>query len=137
MSLEDSNIIPPAGTLNKTKKPSENGRLSVSSEDSNIIPPVGTLNKQKGPPKWNTFCEFGGLEYYPPCGDAQQNKKALQSGILFVSLEDSNIIPLRGRSTKQKSPPKTEDFFVSSGGLEPSTNGLKGHCSAIELRAHL
>ena len=24
---------------------------------------------------------------------------------------------------------------VSAGGLEPSTNGLKGHCSAIELRA--
>ena len=25
---------------------------------------------------------------------------------------------------------------VSAEGLEPSTNGLKGHCSAIELRAH-
>lgn len=25
---------------------------------------------------------------------------------------------------------------MSAGGLEPSTNGLKGHCSAIELRAH-
>ncbi len=26
-------------------------------------------------------------------------------------------------------------FFVSAEGLEPSTNGLKGRCSAIELRA--
>jgi hypothetical protein len=25
---------------------------------------------------------------------------------------------------------------VSAGGFEPSTNGLKGHCSAVELRAH-
>jgi hypothetical protein len=25
---------------------------------------------------------------------------------------------------------------VSAKGLEPLTNGLKGHCSAIELRAH-
>ncbi len=25
--------------------------------------------------------------------------------------------------------------FVSAKGLEPLTNGLKGHCSAIELRA--
>ena len=26
-------------------------------------------------------------------------------------------------------------LFVSAEGLEPSTNGLKGRCSAIELRA--
>lgn len=26
---------------------------------------------------------------------------------------------------------------VSAAGLEPATNGLKGHCSAIELRAHV
>jgi hypothetical protein len=26
-------------------------------------------------------------------------------------------------------------FFVSAAGLEPATNGLKGHCSTIELRA--
>ena len=25
---------------------------------------------------------------------------------------------------------------MSAEGLEPSTNGLKGHCSTIELRAH-
>jgi hypothetical protein len=29
----------------------------------------------------------------------------------------------------------TGDFFVSAKGLEPLTNGLKGHCSTIELRA--
>jgi hypothetical protein len=27
-------------------------------------------------------------------------------------------------------------YLVSAEGLEPSTNGLKGHCSTIELRAH-
>ena len=35
---------------------------------------------------------------------------------------------------------KTTEFsvvFMSSEGIEPSTNGLKGHCSAIELRARL
>jgi hypothetical protein len=26
-------------------------------------------------------------------------------------------------------------YLVSARGLEPPTNGLKGHCSAIELRA--
>ena len=26
-------------------------------------------------------------------------------------------------------------LLVSAAGLEPATNGLKGHCSAIELRA--
>lgn len=35
----------------------------------------------------------------------------------------------------QKNPLKS-GFFVSAEGLEPSTNGLKGRCSAIELRAH-
>ena len=29
-----------------------------------------------------------------------------------------------------------EDFSVSAERLELSTNGLKGHCSTIELRAH-
>ena len=28
-------------------------------------------------------------------------------------------------------------FEVSAAGLEPATNGLKGHCSTIELRARL
>lgn len=27
-------------------------------------------------------------------------------------------------------------LLVSAKGLEPLTNGLKGHCSTIELRAH-
>jgi hypothetical protein len=35
---------------------------------------------------------------------------------------------------KQKDPPAV-DLLVSVEGLEPSTNGLKGHCSAIELHA--
>ncbi len=26
---------------------------------------------------------------------------------------------------------------MSAAGLEPATNGLKGHCSAFELRAHV
>lgn len=47
-----------------------------------------------------------GTEYHPPCGDAQQKK------ILT-----------------------TEDLPVSAEGIEPSTNGLKGRCSTIELRA--
>jgi thioredoxin 1 len=37
---------------------------------------------------------------------------------------------------KQKSS-KKEDLLVSAEGVEPSTNSLKGYCSAIELRAHL
>ena len=47
-----------------------------------------------------------GIEYHLPCGDHQQK-------ILLV-----------------------EDLLVSAEGIEPSTNGLKGRCSAIELRAH-
>jgi hypothetical protein len=35
----------------------------------------------------------------------------------------------------KKSPLGKEDFLVSAERLELSTNGLKGHCSAIELRA--
>jgi hypothetical protein len=31
---------------------------------------------------------------------------------------------------------KTESYPVSAGRLELPTNGLKGHCSTIELRAH-
>ncbi len=30
-----------------------------------------------------------------------------------------------------------EDFLMSAEGIEPSTNGLKGRCSAIELRARV
>ena len=37
---------------------------------------------------------------------------------------------------KTKSPSTSEGLSVSAEGLEPSTNGLKGRCSAIELRAH-
>jgi hypothetical protein len=44
---------------------------------------------------------------------------------LFTERGETRIpSPLRGLTSK-----------VSAEGLEPSTNGLKGHCSAIELRA--
>ncbi len=35
---------------------------------------------------------------------------------------------------KQKIPGISGDFAVNAGRLELPTNGLKGHCSAIELR---
>lgn len=35
-----------------------------------------------------------------------------------------------------KKTPEKQGFFVSAEGFEPSANGLKGHCSAVELRAH-
>ena len=34
-----------------------------------------------------------------------------------------------------KNPVLQRDYFMSAAGLEPATNGLKGHCSTIELRA--
>ena len=37
--------------------------------------------------------------------------------------------------SQQKNHPDEDDFFMSAEGLEPSTNGLKGRCSTIELRA--
>ena len=39
---------------------------------------------------------------------------------------------------EQKSPAgnKLDFFLVGRLGLEPRTNGLKGHCSTIELTAH-
>ena len=53
------------------------------------------------------FCERGGgRTSSPPVGTL--NKKVLQ----------------------------VEDSLVSAEGVEPSTNSLKGYCSAIELRAH-
>ncbi len=54
------------------------------------------------------FVSAGAFEYHPSCGDAQPKQRSLPSGRLLVS----------------------------AGGFEPSTNGLKGHCSAVELRAH-
>ena len=35
----------------------------------------------------------------------------------------------------QTKTPPDGGFFVSALGFEPRTNGLKGHCSTIELRA--
>ena len=40
-----------------------------------------------------------------------------------------------GLAAKKRIPRKEDSFFVSAERLELSTNGLKGHCSAIELRA--
>ena len=54
------------------------------------------------------------------------------SGIASGKNKNALAMTFENKKALQK-----EDFFVSSGGLEPSTNGLKGHCSAIELRAHL
>ena len=42
--------------------------------------------------------------------------------------------PVREPTTEQQ-PPYMAATLVSAEGFEPSTNGLKGHCSAIELRA--
>ena len=44
-------------------------------------------------------------------------------------------VPLWVRSTKQKTSLRMFLILVSAEGLEPSTNGLKGRCSTIELRA--
>jgi hypothetical protein len=42
------------------------------------------------------------------------------------------------REDRIKNPSKIEGFLsMSVEGLEPPTNGLKGHCSTIELHAHL
>ena len=35
----------------------------------------------------------------------------------------------------KKEPVVFTDSLMSAAGIEPATNGLKGHCSAIELRA--
>ena len=37
----------------------------------------------------------------------------------------------------ENEPLSYKDSFVSAAGIEPATNGLKGHCSAIELHARL
>ncbi len=52
-----------------------------------------------------------------------------------VSTVDLNIIAL-ARHLKSKAALSAADKIVSAERLELSTNGLKGHCSAIELRAH-
>jgi hypothetical protein len=47
--------------------------------------------------------------------------------------------PLRYRltSVRRTSVSRRVKQLVSAEGIEPSTNGLKGRCSAIELRARL
>src|SRR3990172_11170647 len=74
VSAEGSNIIPPVGTLNKTKS-LPNGRLSCDRGGVEYHPPVGTLNKTKSLPNGRLSCECGGGGISSPCGDTQQNKK--------------------------------------------------------------
>jgi hypothetical protein len=63
------------------------------------------------------------------------NQKILPQGGFSVSAEDFEYHPLNGDPQTKKSSCE-EDFQVSAEEFESSTNGLKGHCSAIELRAH-
>ena len=63
-------------------------------------------------------------------------KKTLANESLLVSAEGIEYHPSCG-GTQQKRPSQSESLLVSAEGIEPSTNGLKGRCSAIELRAHL
>jgi hypothetical protein len=64
-----------------------------------------------------------------------KNKTTSLLRCCFVSAEGSNIISSMETHNK-KAFNINEDFFVSAEGIEPSTNGLKGRCSTIELRAH-
>ena len=59
--------------------------------------------------------------------------KALPKEDQVVSALGFEYHPLMG-TQNQKTLPK-EDQVVSALGFEPRTNGLKGHCSAVELRA--
>lgn len=60
---------------------------------------------------------------------------------IFVSIKTkgaqsggSNFTPSTGALNQTKTP-RREFILVSAKGLEPLTNGLKGRCSTIELRA--
>ena len=53
----------------------------------------------------------------------------------FVSERGEIRIPYPEWGPSNKNPPQREDSSVSAERFELSTNGLKGHCSAIELRA--
>ena len=52
----------------------------------------------------------------------------------FVNAGKLEYHPSMGLPTKTKTPGFSGDFAVNAGRLELPTNGLKGHCSAIELR---
>ena len=47
-----------------------------------------------------------------------------------------SVNSLRAWTVGNEKPPLRRFWKVSAEGLEPATNGLKGHCSTIELRAH-
>ena len=71
-----------------------------------------------------------GIEYHPPVGT--HNKKILLLEDFDERGGDRISSPLRGRTTKKSS---CWRISMSAEGIEPSTNSLKGCCSAIELRA--
>ena len=61
-------------------------------------------------------------------------KKSSTKGGFSVSAEGIEYHPPVGTLNKKSS--TKGGFSVSAEGIEPSTNGLKGRCSTIELRAH-
>ena len=66
-----------------------------------------------------------------------QNKKPVKAkvsakGLEFLSPEEGTLTNMGVRLQNKK----LVKVKVSAKGLEPLTNGLKGHCSTIELRAH-
>lgn len=48
---------------------------------------------------------------------------------------DRSHLPVASPRPLQADLPSYGEVYVSAGGFEPPTNGLKGHCSAVELRA--
>ncbi len=77
-----------------------------------------------------------GIQYHPSRGNVQPKQKSLPNGRPLVSAGGFEYHPSCGDARPKQKAFRGEDFFpVSAGGFEPSTNGLKGHCSAVELRA--
>ncbi len=71
------------------------------------------------------FCERGGVEYHPPCGDTQQNKKPSKMEDSLVSAEGVEYHPPCGDTQQNKKPSKMEDSLVSAEGRISSP--LWGH----------
>ena len=74
------------------------------------------------------------VEYHPLMGALNQTKSPPMRRA-FVSAKRVEYHPLMGALNQTKCPPMRR-AFVSAKRVELLTNGLKGHCSAIELRAH-
>src|SRR5512136_2566264 len=60
------------------------------------------------------------------------NRFVVHQWIIKISKSRRRARTLNTGGTQSKHPLQV---LVSAEGFEPSTNGLKGHCSAIELRA--